>query len=89
MKDQFTRYFIGGPLDLTKTVKDHAEQTMYALAPAALTLTEINNIQHYKTARTLIDERHVYYASPSATVPCVNGTVITYIYAGMKRANDL
>ena len=89
MKDYYICYFIGGPLDLTKTVKERAEQTMYALAPAALALTEINTVQDYKNARTLIDERHVYHAGPPAKMHGADGTVIPYIYAGMKRSNNL
>lgn len=75
-------YFIGGPLDLTKTAIQRAESRMYALSMPAFTLSEVGTAQDYDRARELIETRHVYRRL------CAEGRdTVVYVYEKQESSH--
>ena len=79
-------YFIGGPLDLTKSVMQRAEPQLFALGTPALTLNEVNNKQNADYAMALLTERHVYERTGFPFRSDKGGPVVVYQYRGLVDA---
>ena len=80
-------YFIGGPLDLTKSVHRRPEPRLFALAASAFTLNDIHTAQDAENARKLVRSRHVYQRLPGFTPP-VHGVPeqpCIYAYVGLEH----
>lgn len=77
-------YFIGGPLDLTKTAIPHVETILYSITKTALTLNEVYYAQDAKLAIDFIKNRHRYRMMGRARVVDSESPVIIYAYDGTE-----
>ena len=72
-------YFIGGPLDLTKTVKQTAESVLIAIEQVAFTVAELTS------NRSIPMRKHTYLRLPRYGPPIVGVSQqpFIYIYSGI------
>lgn len=77
-------YFVGGPMDLTKSDIARAEPYMYVLERPALTFSQIGTLTDYDNARNLLETRHKYRRIGPVPISGVSQNILIYAYVGIE-----